>query len=82
MLQRLMNNPHTSLAAILYVAGVFLANAGAIWFPAHADQFAKTAALIKEVAVTYGFVMAGDSSKKSKDGGSGSNKESSDGTGK
>ena len=55
-LNRLTGNPHTTLAAGIYVGG--------IWFPAHKEQFDQTSNLIESAAIAYGLVMAGDSKPK------------------
>jgi hypothetical protein len=54
------NNKHTSAAAIAYGAAKVGSALGAVWFPAHAAQFAQTADIIESAAVGYGLVMAGD----------------------
>jgi hypothetical protein len=60
MLQRLLANKHTSVAAIAFIAANIVAKLGAIWFPAYKDQFEATTNLIESAAVGYGLMMAGD----------------------
>lgn len=62
-MNRLLNNPHTSIAAMFYVGAKLLSGLGAIWFPAHKDQFEQTANLVESAAVGYGLIMAGDAKK-------------------
>lgn len=61
MIKRLLENKHTSGAAGVYIAAKLAAGLGAIWFPAHKEQFDQTANLIESAAIGYGLVMAGDS---------------------
>jgi hypothetical protein len=63
MIKTLLANKHTSVAALAYIGAKLLSGLGAIWFPAHKDQFDQTANLIESVAVGYGFIMAGDAKK-------------------
>jgi len=60
MIRTLLNNKHTSIAAIVYVGASVIAELGAVWFPAYKDQFNQTMAVLEKVALTYGLVMAGD----------------------
>lgn len=64
-LKSLVANKHTSGAALAYVGAKLLSGLGAIWFPAHKEQFDQTASLIESLAVGYGFIMAGDAKKDS-----------------
>ncbi len=60
LLQRTVQNKHTSIAAAVYVAAKYGAKLGAVWFPHHASQFDQTADLLESAAVGYGLLMAGD----------------------
>jgi hypothetical protein len=51
---------HTSGAAFAYAAVVTANHLGAIWFPAHKEQFDATAEVLKSAALGYGLLMAGD----------------------
>ncbi len=59
----LSDNKHTSIAAGVYLLASLFAQLGVIWFPDHKDQFSATVNTIKEFAVTYGLVMAGDAQR-------------------
>jgi len=63
MIKSLIANKHTSGAALAYVAAKLFSGLGAIWFPAHKEQFDATANLVESLAVGYGFIMAGDAKK-------------------
>ena len=60
---RLMANKHTSGAAVVYIGCFAFAKIGTIWFPEHSQQFKQTLDAVKDIAVTYGFIMAGDAKK-------------------
>lgn len=60
IIARALDNKHTSGAALIYVAAKFGAELGAIWFPAHKDQFTATSNAIEACAVGWGLLMAGD----------------------
>lgn len=60
MIKTLIQNKHTSIAALAWFAGKAVAGFGAIWFPHYKDQFQQTAELIESLAVGYGLIMAGD----------------------
>lgn len=60
-LTRALANKHTTGAAGVFVVVSGIAKIGAVWFPTHADQFNQTADIIKDAALAYGLVMAGDS---------------------
>lgn len=55
LIQRLTGNPHTTWAAVA-IAATAVAE---VWFPQYTSQLHKT----RELAMTYGLIMAGDSSK-------------------
>lgn len=63
LISTLLANKHTSIAAIIYVVCKFGAQIGAIWMPAHGDQFKQTADVIEAAAVAYGLLAAGDGSR-------------------
>jgi hypothetical protein len=54
-LTRALSNPHTTIAGVSWA----ICKLGAIWFPAHREQFEATEAFI----VGYGFLAAGDSAR-------------------
>jgi len=60
MIKSLLNNKHTSGAAIAYIGASVIAELGAVWFPDYKAQFTATMAVLEKVALTYGLVMAGD----------------------
>ena len=64
LLQRLMANKHTSGAGLVYVICMAITKIGAIWFPEHSAQLSQTLDVVKEAAIGYGFLMAGDSGKQ------------------
>lgn len=69
LISRLLSNKHTTFAAVAYIIGAeVVPSLGAIWFPGHADQFKATSDKIKELALTYGFLMSGESSTTLHDG--------------
>ena len=59
-LSRATNNPHTSIAALVFICAKGFAVIGSIWFPSHKDQFQQTAQAIEGIAGGYGLLMAGD----------------------
>lgn len=59
-IQRLLDNPHTTWAAVAYVAAKMAAHLGVVWIPHHADQFRQTADVIESAAVGWGLLLAGD----------------------
>lgn len=59
-IQTLLNNKHTSIAAVVYIGAQVIAELGAVWFPEHKDQFTATTKIIESAAVGYGLIMAGD----------------------
>lgn len=63
MLKLLLNNKHTSAAAVVYVLAKLGAQLGAVWIPQHKDQFDTTANLVESAAVAYGLLAAGDAVK-------------------
>jgi hypothetical protein len=67
IISRLMANKHTSGAAVVYGICMLIANIATRWFPEHAGQIAGSMTDIKEFAVLYGFIMAGDSRSKPDD---------------
>lgn len=60
MIKLLLDNKHTSLAAVIYVVAKMGAQLGAIWWPAHKAQFDATANVFESAAVAYGLLAAGD----------------------
>ena len=60
MLQTLLNNKHTSIAATVYIGASVLSKLAAIWLPEYKVQCDQTLDVLKEIAVSYGLVMAGD----------------------
>jgi len=60
MIQTLLNNKHTSIAAIAYIGASVITQLGAVWIPQYKAQLDATMAVIEKVALTYGLVMAGD----------------------
>lgn len=66
LLTLLAQNKHTSIAAIAYVAAKLAAQLGAVWWPAHKEQFDSTAQLIESAAVAYGLLAAGDAAQSQK----------------
>lgn len=58
--QTLLNNKHTSIAAVVYIVSQVVSELGAVWFPAHKEQFSATSKIIESAAVGYGLIMAGD----------------------
>ena len=65
IINKLSSNPHTTWAAGFYIAAKLLSGLGAIWFPAHKEQFEQTAGLIESAAIGYGLIMAGDAKPNS-----------------
>src|SRR5579872_1903415 len=63
-LQNFMRNKHTSGAGLVYIVCMALSKIGAIWFPEYSVQLAQTLDVVKEAAIGYGFIMAGDGGKK------------------
>lgn len=63
LIKRALNNKHTTIAMLVYlVFAELIPQLGAIWCPHLQQQFDSTARVIKDLAVGYGFLMAGDSS--------------------
>lgn len=60
-------NPHTSIAGILFLATKYGAKILETWWPEHFSQIDQTADLIEGAAVAYGFGAAGDASKSKKE---------------
>ena len=63
MLRLFLANKHTSAAAIIYVVAKLGAQLGAVWVPAHSEQFKATADLIESAAIAYGLLAAGDAAQ-------------------
>lgn len=61
LIARLLANKHTSIAAIVVVSLIILAQALKIWMPQYANQIDQTISMIQKTAVGYGLLMAGDS---------------------
>lgn len=57
---KLVQNKHTSGAALVYVAAKYLCPILAAWFPSKKPALESTANYLEGLAVFYGFVMAGD----------------------
>lgn len=60
MIQTLLNNPRTTVAAVVFAAAKLGSTLGGIWFPAHKPQFDATADAIGSAAIALGLLMAGD----------------------
>lgn len=60
MMRLLIDNKHTTGAAVVYVLAKFGALLGAIWMPAHKEQFESTAQVAESAAIAWGLIMAGD----------------------
>jgi hypothetical protein len=63
LLTSLVQNKHTSGAALAYFGAKVLLPILAIWFPGHEAQIQKTAEIIEGGSVAYGLLMAGDATK-------------------
>lgn len=61
ILQRVLQNKHTSIAGAVYVGSLFAVKLAKIWVPGHDAQLDQTEEVIKGAAVGYGLFMAGDS---------------------
>lgn len=57
---RLISNPHTSSAGVVFLACWAIPQVVAIWFPTFAHQCQQTADFIQKLAIVYGLSMAGD----------------------
>ena len=62
-LTRLLANKHTTSAAGAYMLLTLISELGAIWFPEHAEQFDATITHLRQAAIGYGLLMAGDAGK-------------------
>jgi hypothetical protein len=81
IVQRLMQNKHTSIAVAVYVGSLFLVRFLEIWITGHDAQFASTEELIKGAAVSYGLLMAGDQRAAGPDSGPAGGASQAGGTG-
>lgn len=59
-LHLILQNKHTSGAAVLFVLANFLSGIGAIWVPEYSAQFKQTEELLESIAVGWGFLLSGD----------------------
>ena len=59
---RLLQNKHTSAAAVVLVLVNVAAPIAKVWFPGHAQQIEDTRVIVEKAAVAYGFLTAGDAS--------------------
>lgn len=59
-LQTILANKHTTGAAFIYIASIFVAKLGSIWMPEYKAQFEQTSGVLESIAVLWGLVMAGD----------------------
>ncbi len=63
LIKTCLANKHTSTAAMV-VAGVsILVGILSIWFPDYSDKLDQTAYYVKNSAMAYGLLMAGDQKK-------------------
>lgn len=62
-LQMIAKNPHTSIAAALYMASKFGSRIASAWWPQHKHEIEVTADSLEGAAVGWGLLMAGDASK-------------------
>lgn len=60
LVQRALYNKHTSIAALLYLALAGIDALGPVWFPDSADKISQTTTYLRQMAVGYGFLTAGD----------------------
>jgi hypothetical protein len=60
ILTNAVNNKHTSIAGVTYVAAKYFCPVLAQWFPKVKSQLDFTAQALEGLAVFYGFAMAGD----------------------
>ena len=62
-LQSLLANKHTSAAAMTYAIAVLLPGIAKIWFPEYGDKIDATAGHLREAAIGYGLLTAGDATQ-------------------
>lgn len=60
ILQRVLQNKHTSIAGAVYCGSIFAVRFAKIWWPGHDVQLDQTEQLIQGASVGYGLLMAGD----------------------
>jgi len=63
LITRAVSNKHTSISGLVYLVAKFGAELLSQWWPTHAEQFKNSANIVEGFAVSYGLLMAGDSSK-------------------
>lgn len=59
---RLLQNKHTTGAAVALVLINVVAPVAKIWAPGHAQQIEETREVVEKAAMAYGFLTAGDAS--------------------
>lgn len=64
LLAKFLTNKHTTAAAGAYAVLTLISEIGAVWFPEYADKFDATVTYLRQAAIGYGLLMAGDARKE------------------
>lgn len=60
LLTKLLQNKHTSSAALIYLLLAAMDALGPVWFPDSADKISATTTYFRQLAIGYGLLAAGD----------------------
>lgn len=63
----ILQNKHTSIAGVVYLALKTMAQLAVVWWPEQKDKLETTSSILEGAAVAYGLIAAGDASKSQKD---------------
>ena len=60
LVSRALYNKHTSISGLVYIALAAIDGIGTIWFPDFGDKIADTTSYLRQAAVGYALLSAGD----------------------